>query len=235
MHHCLLVFLYMQYKTILLDLDGTIMDSGEGIMKSAQYALAHMGITVDDWRTLRFFVGPPLEDSFMDFYGFSREEAQEAVLAYRERYFSKGLLEQKPYDGVMNFLSSLKERGLTLCLATSKMVKQSQFALEHFGLSKYIEHVFARDDAGLLHTKADVIRSGLDTLGITDKKSVLMIGDRKFDIIGANECGLDSVGVLYGYGDYEELENAGATYICKDYDEITETITKAGTDIHTHE
>lgn len=214
----------MQYKTILLDLDGTLMDSGEGIMKSAQYALSCMGVKVDDWQSLRFFVGPPLEDSFIDFYGFSQEKAHEAVMAYRERYFSKGLLEQKPYDGVMEFLSSLKDMGLTLCLATSKMVKQSRFALDHFGLGKYIEHIFARDEAGLLHTKADVINSGLEALGIQDKSSILMVGDRKFDIIGAKECGIESAAVLYGYGNRKEFEEAGATYICKDFDDIIKVI-----------
>lgn len=214
----------MKYKTILLDLDGTLMDSGEGIMKSAQYALSRMGVKVDDWQSLRFFVGPPLEDSFIDFYGFSKEKAHEAVMAYRERYFTTGMLEQKPYDGVMEFLATLKGMKLTLCLATSKMVKQSQFALEHFGLGKYIEHIFARDNAGLLHTKADVINSGLEALDIQDKSSVLMVGDRKFDINGAKECGLDSAAVLYGYGNNKEFEEAGATYICKDFDDIIKVI-----------
>ncbi|MCI6492084.1 MAG: HAD hydrolase-like protein [Prevotellaceae bacterium] len=214
----------MKYKILLLDLDGTLMDSGEGIMKCAQYALDKMGIAVDDWRSLRFFVGPPLEDSFKDFYGLSVEKAHEAVMAYRERYFSVGMLEQKPYDGVFTFLDTLKAMGITLCLATSKMMAQSHFAINHFGLNKYIDYVFARDDEGRLHTKADVIRSGLETLSVTDKGEVLMVGDRKFDVAGARECGIDSVGVLYGYGDREELEAAGATYICSTFGEVIDII-----------
>lgn len=214
----------MRYNTILLDLDGTLMDSGEGIMKSAQYALKEMGVKVDDWHSLRFFVGPPLEDSFKDFYGFDDNMASKAVTAYRERYFDKGVLEQRPYDGTLNFLKKLKAKGLNMCLATSKMQKQSHFALENFGLAPYINNVFARDDEGLLHTKADVINDGLKKLGINNLKEVLMVGDRKFDINGAKECGIDSVGVLYGYGDLEELQQAGATYICKDFDEIINII-----------
>lgn len=200
------------------------MDSGEGIMKSAQYALKKMGVAVDDWRSLRFFVGPPLEDSFKDFYGFNDEKTKEAVMAYRERYFTKGVMEQTPYIGVVDFLKALKAMELTVCLATSKMQKQAHFVLREFELAPYIYKVFARDDEGLLHTKADVINDGLKTLGINDRKEVLMVGDRKFDINGAKECGIDSAGVLYGYGDMEELQKAGATYICKDFEDIVNVI-----------
>lgn len=214
----------MKYSILMLDLDGTLMDSGEGIMRCARHALGKMGVDVEDWRTLRFFVGPPLEDSFKEFYGFSDGKAHEAVMAYRERYFTVGRLEQKPYDGVMEFLAELKSMGITLCLATSKMMSQSVFVTEHFGLAPYLDYIFARDNEGKLHTKADVIQSGLDTLGVKDKGQVLMVGDRKFDIIGARECGLDSAGMLWGYGDSEELEKAGATYICKDYAELLDII-----------
>lgn len=217
----------MKYEIIFLDLDGTLMDSGEGIMKCAQYALRKLGVEVDDWQALRFFVGPPLEDSFKEFYGFDDKKARDAVLAYRERYFTVGMLEQKPYDGVEAFLGELKDMGLTLCLATSKMQKQSRFALERFGLSQYIDinnHVFARDEEGLRHTKGDVIRYGMQVLGIKDRSKALMIGDRKFDIIGANECGLDSVGVLYGYGERTELEEAGATYVCSSFEDVLNII-----------
>ena len=214
----------MRYRIIMLDLDGTLMDSGEGIMKCAAHALGKKRIAVEDWHSLRCFVGPPLEDSFKEFYGFSDEEAHMAVMAYRERYLSVGRLEQRPYDGVMEFLAELRGMGMTLCLATSKMVSQSIFVTEHFGLSPYIDHIFARDDEGRLHTKSDVINNGLETLHVEDRSEVLMIGDRKFDIIGAKKCGLDSVGVLYGYGDRDELEKAGATYICKDFNEILDVI-----------
>lgn len=210
----------MKYDVVLLDLDGTLMDSGEGIMRCAQYALGKMGVMVDDWRTLRRFVGPPLEDSFIEFYGFDAAKAHDAVMAYRERYFTKGRMEQTPYPGTDAFLRRLRATGCTVCLATSKMMTQSQFVVETFGLSQYIDYIFARDDAGMIHTKADVIRSALETLSVRNLDKVLMVGDRKFDIIGAKECGIASAGVLYGYGDLEELREAGATYICKNFDEI---------------
>ncbi len=211
-----------KYTTLLFDLDGTLVDSGEGITKCAQYALAHFGIQIEDYHTLRFFVGPPLEDSFKDFYGFSSEQATEAVATYRERYFQKGIYEQAPYPGVTGFLQTLRDRGYTMAVATSKVQLQAERVVNELfpQLSPYFDHIFARDNACTLHTKADVINHGLEVMGITDRSGVLMIGDRKFDILGAKECHIDSMGVLYGFGSREEFEAAGADYICKDYDEM---------------
>ncbi len=216
----------MKYTTLLFDLDGTLVDSGEGIMRCAQYALAHMGIQVEDYRTLRAFVGPPLEDSFKDFYGMTGPEAQEAVLAYRERYFPIGIYEQTLYPGVLEMLDRLKEAGYSMAIATSKMNSQADRVVKELfpELSVRLDAVFGRDDAGLLHTKADVILDGLRQLGQPDRCSLLMIGDRKFDIIGARQCGIDSLGVLYGYGHREELAAAGATYICKDFDDMLQLL-----------
>ncbi len=207
---------------LLFDLDGTLVDSGEGIMRSAQYALAHFGIPVADYRDLRFFVGPPLEDSFKDFYGFSELQAQEAVMKYRERYFAKGIYEQRPYPGVTDFLDAVKRAGYTTAIATSKMKRMAdQVVGELFPeLGQRMDYVFGRDDEGTLHTKADVINDGLRQMGVTDRGRLLMVGDRKFDIIGARACGLRSIGVLYGFGDRQELEEAGATWICESFEEI---------------
>ncbi len=210
-----------QFDTILFDLDGTLVDSGEGIMKSAQYALDKLGIHVDDWHALRPFVGPPLEDSFKDFYHLDDQQAELGVEGYRERYFATGVYEQKEYPGVYEFLEELRSRGYRLALATSKMQRLAKKVTEEiFHLADHLDYVFGRDDEGIRHTKADVINYGLTTMGITDRSRVLMIGDRKFDINGAKECGLTSVGVLFGYGDREELQTAGADYICSSYDEI---------------
>ncbi len=211
-----------QYSTLLFDLDGTLVDSGEGITKCAQYALAQFGIHVDDYHTLRPFVGPPLEDSFKEFYGFSDEKAAEAVQAYRERYFEKGIYEQAPYPGVTDFLHTLRGRGYTMAIATSKVQLQAERVVNELfpQLGPYFDYIFARDNACTLHTKADVINHGLAVMGITDRSKVLMIGDRKFDIQGAKECHLDSLGVLYGFGSREEFEAAGADYICKDFSEV---------------
>lgn len=209
-----------KYDVVLFDLDGTLTDSGEGIMKCAQYALAKMGIDIKDHLSLRKFIGPPLEDSFIDFYGFSTEKAHEAVMAYRERYFDIGMYEQQLYEGVNDFLERLKTEGYTVGIATSKMERQARWVVENFHLNVCINNVYARDDKGTIHTKADVIENALRRLNTTDRSRVLMIGDRKFDIRGATECGLDSAGVLWGYGDEAELKEAGADYICHDFNDI---------------
>lgn len=211
-----------KYTTLFFDLDGTLVDSGEGITKCAQYALRHFGIDVEDLNLLRPFVGPPLEDSFKDFYEFSDTDAREAVKVYRERYFTKGVYEQKPYEGVFDFLATLKQRGYAIAIATSKTQHQAEFVTRELfqEFLPYIDHVFARDEEGVRHTKADVIRYGLESMGITDKSKVLMIGDRKFDIAGAKECGLDAMGVLYGFGNRPEFIAAGADYVCEDFDDI---------------
>ena len=176
-----------QYTTLLFDLDGTLVDSGEGIMRSAEHALNHFGIEVADYRTLRPFVGPPLEDSFIDFYGFTPEQAAEAVEVYRERHAAIGMYEEELYPGVLDFLREVKRRGYTTAIATSKMRFQADIVVKEIfpELSPYIDDVFGRDDEGLLHTKADVINDGLKQLQITNLHEVLMIGDRRFDIEGA--------------------------------------------------
>jgi phosphoglycolate phosphatase len=211
-----------KFDLLLFDLDGTLVDSGEGIMKCAQYALAQCGISVDDYHTLRAFVGPP----FKDFYGFSHDEAMKAVEAYRDRYFKKGIYEQMLYPGVVEFLHEVKRRGYRMAIATSKtQVQADKVTGELFpALRECFDYIFGRDEEGLLHTKADVINAGLRQLGCTDTSRVLMIGDRKFDIIGAKECGLPSLGVLFGYGSREEFAAAGADMVCNSYDEILSLI-----------
>lgn len=215
-----------RYTTLFFDLDGTLVDSGEGITKCAQHALRHFGIEVSDLNLLRPFVGPPLEDSFKDFYNFSDADAKDAVNVYRDRYFSKGVYEQIPYEGVFDFLRELKKRGYLIVVATSKTQSQAEFVTRELfkEFLSLIDHVFARDEEGTRHTKADVIRFALSSLRITDKTKVLMIGDRKFDIIGAKECGLDAMGVLYGFGNRPEFIASGADYICSDFDDIIYTL-----------
>ena len=210
------------YSTLFFDLDGTLVDSGLGITRCAQYALRKMGIDVEVLDSLRPFVGPPLEDSFIDFYGMSHAEAQQAVEAYRERYFSKGIYEQTPYPGVFEFMHEVKRKGYRTAITTSKIERMAKLVINDLfpQFAPYIDYIFARDEDGHRHTKADVIRHGLSVCGITDTNEVLMIGDRKYDIIGAKECGLDSCGILHGYGNVDEFEKAGATYICESYSDL---------------
>lgn len=153
---------------LLFDLDGTLTDSGLGILRCAQYALGHFGIQVDDLDALRPFVGPPLEDSFIQFYGFTPEQADEAVRVYRERYFSIGVYENEVYPGTHEALAELCRRGHQLHIASSKNLPMVHEVLRHFDLAQYFTFIGARDEAGTRHTKADVLRHVLtDGLGYT--------------------------------------------------------------------
>lgn len=205
-----------QYKYLLLDLDGTITDSETGITRCVEYALNHFGIQVDDLRELSPFIGPPLLDSFKDFYNFTDEQAAIAVEKYRERYEKKGILENKLYPGIGKFLAEARLKDKIVILATSKPEIFAKRILDYFELSNYFSFVAGSGLDGSLHTKTDVIDYILQSNKIIDLSSVVMIGDRKHDIIGAKNVGIDSVGVLYGFGDYKELSEAGADYIVED-------------------
>ncbi|MBQ5460407.1 MAG: HAD-IA family hydrolase [Bacteroidaceae bacterium] len=210
-----------QWKCLFWDLDGTITDSGEGIMKSAQVTLAHYGIEVEDWRTLRPFVGPPLEDSFQMFYGFTYEQSIEAMEIYRQDYVGNDYVLSRnfPYPGIEECLGALQDAGFLQVIATSKPKRTAEQVLKHFGLLKYFDYVAGRDAHDVLHTKADVIRDAIQRLDI-HPADILMIGDRKFDILGAQELGIDSVGILWGYGDREEMERVNADYIIETISEL---------------
>lgn len=205
-----------RYNYILMDLDGTITDPMVGITRCVEYALNHFGIQVADLRELCPFIGPPLLDSFRDFYHFTDEQAKEATEKYRERFADTGIYENQLYDGMKEFLEAATQQGHILMLATSKPTIFAKRILDYFEISRYFTFVAGSGLDGSFHTKGDVIRHVLESNDLEDLSSVVMIGDRKHDIIGAKENKLDSIGVLYGYGDREELTHAGADYIVKD-------------------
>lgn len=202
-----------EYQTYLFDLDGTITDSSLGITNSVIYALKKFGIREDDRRKLYKFIGPPLTVSFQEYYGFSEEKAREAVAYYREYYQEKGIFENKVYDGFEDMLKTLKSAAKRLIVATSKPEPYARKIMDHFGLSAYFDYVAGMELDGGRGTKAEVIRYALKVCGIEDKRTVLMVGDREHDVFGAKEAGIDCLGVMYGFGDREELEKAGADYI----------------------
>lgn len=215
-----------KYDIILFDLDGTLVDSGEGIMRSVQYALSRFGIEVADYSSLRRFVGPPLEDSFSELYGFGKEDALKGVEYYREYYFGGGIKLQTPYQGVEEFLHEVKRLGCITAVATSKNQRGADYVCRELfpQFRETIDYVFARDHEGRIHTKAEVIGHGLATMAVADRSRVLMVGDRKYDIIGAKGNGLDSAGVLWGFGDRTELETAGADYIAGSFNDLLEIL-----------
>lgn len=207
------------YNTVLFDLDGTLTDPGIGITNSVAYALKKYGIEVEDRKSLYPFIGPPLQDSFMKYYGFSEEKALEAIWCYREYFADKGLFENEVYEGVRELLGKIRQSGRKTVVATSKPEEFAVRILEHFGLLEYFDVVAGASMDEKRNKKGDVIRYAMEKGGFSDEGTV-MIGDREHDIFGAKENGMDSIGVLYGYGDREELEGAGATYIAEGVEDI---------------
>lgn len=208
------------YKTVLFDLDGTLTDSGLGITNSVSYALKRYGITETDRKKLDRFVGPPLADSFERFYGLSKKQSEEAIHVYREYYDAKGIFENEVYDGIPELLANLKSDGKNILVATSKPELYAVRIMDHFGLSKYFDYIAGANMDETRSDKREIIEYALGEIGVTDISSVIMIGDREYDIIGAHKVGADSIGVTYGYGSREELENAGATYIAESTSDI---------------
>lgn len=209
-----------KYTTILFDLDGTLTDPALGITNSVMHALEFYNIHVSERSELFKFIGPPLIDSFMKYYNFDDNKAREAVTKYREYFSVKGLFENEVYSGVTDMLKALKAAGKKIVLATSKPDEFSIKILKHFGLYEYFDFCACSTMDETRTKKTEVIEYGLANIDEKDTARILMVGDREHDIFGAKNCGLDSVGVLYGYGNREEFENAGATYIVESVEEL---------------
>lgn len=203
-----------QKKVVLFDLDGTLTDPKEGITRSVAYALSKFGIAVPDRDALLPFIGPPLRDAFLSFYGFGEEDAEQAVAYYRERFSAVGIYENRLYDGIPALLERLRRAGRTICLATSKPEVFATKILSHFHLAEYFDFQGGATLDRTRDRKAEVIQYVLDAVG-ADRTETVMVGDREHDIIGAKACGIASIGVLYGYGSEEELRQAGADGIAK--------------------
>lgn len=215
------------YQYVLFDLDGTLSDSEPGIGKGIEYALSRFGITLEE-EELRKFLGPPIQDSFRDFCHFDEETCEQAVAYYREYYGEKGLFENILYPGMEELLEQLKERGKHLLVATSKPQPYTDRIIRYFGIEDYFDVIAGSNLDGSRNRKAEVIRYALEEAGITELSSALMVGDRKYDILGAKEVGIDSLGVLYGYGDRKELEDAGADYIAEQVSDILRYAVREG-------
>lgn len=217
--------MFHKKTTLLFDLDGTLTDPMIGITKSVQYALKKYGIIEEDLWNLTKFIGPPLSHSFCKYYGFSEEESHRAVEYYREYFAPTGKFENVVYEGIPTMLETLKAAGFTLAVATSKPEVFAKDILDHFHLSEYFDFI----GGALLNgrtDKSEVIAYVLDHLKSMDmnaeKENVVMIGDREHDLLGAAKNGLDSIGVLYGYGDRKEHEAAGAGHIVETVEELKE-------------
>jgi len=199
-------------KYILFDLDGTLTDPFEGITKSVQYALKYFGID-EKLENLRDFIGPPLKDEFMKCYNFDEQMAEKAIEKYREIYLVEGIYQNKIIDGIPKLLEELQNNGKNLILATSKPIESAEIVMNYFDLKKYFTFLAGSTYKGERHTKSDVIEYALGQSNVTDVSQAVMIGDRKHDVLGAKDFAMQSIGVLFGYGDRAELELAGADFI----------------------
>ena len=210
----------MGWETILFDLDGTLTDPKEGITKAVAVALEHFGIR-EDPDNLTSFIGPPLDESFVERYGFNEDQIILAIEKFRGYFSTKGWAENIPYPGMAEFLRDLRSAGKRLLVATSKPEPFAVRIMEHFGLAEYFDHICgAPMDEHEGARKADVVRRAIALSGETDLSRVVMVGDRRHDVAGAHEAGIACVGVLYGYGDREEHEKAGAEFIAEDLEEL---------------
>ena len=216
----------MKFDTVLFDLDGTLTDSFVGISNAVGYALDRMGVARLSDSVLKKFIGPPLSTSFGEYLGFGDDDVSRALGLYREYYSATGKFENRVYDGVPQMLGALAECGLKLYVATSKPEPFAVDIVENFGLSAYITRVFGASVDGSRIEKSDVVRYATETSGADEKRAV-MVGDRKFDIIGAKDNRLSSVGVLYGYGGRDELVNAGADFIAATPADVVKAIKNA--------
>ncbi|MEI4321215.1 HAD family hydrolase [Streptococcus suis] len=200
------------YQTILFDLDGTLTDSGQGILNSVAYALEKMGIEEPDTANLNRFIGPPLYESFSRFYQLNPEDTQSAVDTFRVYFKEKGMFENQLYPGIIPLLEELRTAGKTLVIATSKPEIFAKQILEHFGIAHYFDVIAGASLDSSRISKADVIGYAINQLEAFPNNAV-MIGDREHDIEGARMHQLPAIGVLYGYGSKQEFEKAGATMI----------------------
>lgn len=213
----------MKKKAILFDLDGTLTDSGEGIINCAILALEYFGLPIPDRETLRVFVGPPLRDTFYKF-GVAEEDLDKAVEVYRSRYIPIGKYENHPYPGIEQMLAKLKADGHQLYVATSKPEEMSKDILNKFDLAQYFDIVCGATLDGSRDSKADVIAYLLERSGGVN--NAIMVGDTVFDIVGAAAHGIPAIGVSWGYGSVQEMECAGAVSIAHTMDELYEQINK---------
>ena len=229
------------FQYILFDLDGTLTDPKPGITGCVQYALHEMGIEEPDPDRLEVFIGPPLLESFMEFYGMERRMAERAVEKYRERFVVTGIYENELYPGMKEMLAALKEAGCHLAVASSKPEPFVKRILEHFGIGEYFDAAVGSGLDGSLGQKEDVVREALRRLGEKEgaadgapsteeelRRSAVMVGDRKFDVVGARTLGLRCVGVSFGYAQPGELEEAGAWRIADDVEALERILLEEG-------
>jgi len=207
----------MTKKAILFDLDGTLTDSGEGIINCAVMTLEHYGLPVPSREEMRVFVGPPLHDTFVKF-GVPEDKTDEAIAIYRSRYVPIGAYENTPYPGIRELLTQLQKDGYRLYVATSKPEGMSIKILEHFDLAKYFTKICGAATDRSRNTKEAVIAYLMEATG--EKENMIMVGDTIYDVLGAKALGIPCIGVAWGYGEVADMERSGAVSIAHSVQEL---------------
>ena len=213
-----------KYEIILFDLDGTLTDPKLGITKSVQYALSKYDIKITNLDELEKFIGPPLAQSFKEYYSLDDEKIKGAIEQYREYFCEKGMYENRIYANVKEVLETLFKKGYILVVATSKPTVFAEQILEYFEIGNYFDLVVGSNLDGTRTDKAEIIEFIFSILDIKYLEEVIMVGDRKHDIIGAKKTGIDSIAVTYGYGSYEELKEENPTYFAKTIEDILKIV-----------
>ncbi|MCR4832695.1 MAG: HAD hydrolase-like protein [Butyrivibrio sp.] len=216
-------------KYVLFDLDGTLTESGPGIMNAAKIALNHFGIEENNVENLHKFVGPPLTESFGQRYGMNEADTQEAIAVFRKYYNVTGIYENSVFEGIQEMLQQLKSNGLLLSIASSKPRPMIDIVVDHFDIRKYFDVIVGCELDGTRSQKKEVVDEVIRLFGeLSGDRAVLehsiMVGDRMYDVNGARECGLECIGVTYGYGTRQELQEAGAAYIVDSVNELGEKL-----------
>ncbi len=206
------------YSNVFFDLDGTLTQSEFGIIEGARRALTHFGIDCSNTEKLKEFIGPPLYVTFHEGYGLSEEDSNEAIRIYREYYTATGVYQAPLYDGIFDLLTDLKKNGKKVMMTTSKPFALATTVAKNNEIFDLFDGIIGPDLNEKNPSKTVLILKAMDTLGLgeADREKTVMVGDRFYDIEGANETGIDSIGVLYGYGSKEELQKAGATHLAED-------------------
>lgn len=212
-----------KYSAVLFDFDGTVADTGRGIFTSIQYAVEQLGFEPLDNETLRRFIGPPIYDSFKRELGLDNEKSDFAVKKYREKYSESGIYELDLYDGILPLMKTLRENGIKIGIASSKPQNFLIRIVDYLRIGELVDFISAPSADDTPQSKTSLINNAAEALNIA-KDKILMVGDRYFDINGANGAGVESVGVTFGYGSEEELKKAGATYIAGCAEEIRNII-----------
>ena len=218
------------YDTLLFDLDGTLTDPSEGITNSVMHALRRMGVEPPERRALYKFIGPPLHESFMEFYGFSKEQAFEAVDRYRVRYKEKGVYENRLYPGMKELLEALKSAGVKLSVSTSKPTVFTEKILKQNGVFELFDQIVGANLDGSMTDKTEVMQEAMRRAGGKENNTFFMVGDRSFDMIGAKNCGVPGIGVYFGFAEPGELEEAGADYTVETTEELKTLLMKLVTE-----